>query len=255
MKKFYSFLVALMLLGIPAGMWGQTKADITDVIDNSTTSSYLGNTATTTWANFTITGTSGAEYYIRSMGTKNTSNALQWNANGYLYMTSTCDGYKLKSITITTTTNKSIGVYAQNSAYSAAPSGSALTTLSATSSGATYNFISDYTYLALKGTASSTSITNITIVWEEGSTTPTYNVTYVANGGTGTMTDSNSPYEEGETVTLLTNAFTAPEGQMFDEWLVENADGQSITINNNTFTMPASNVTVTAQWKADPSAT
>lgn len=161
--------------------------DVTDVINNAATSSQLGNTATSSWGNdFDITGTSGAKYYIHSMGTKNTTNALQWNANGYLYMKTAPSGYKLKSVTITTTANKNIGVYAQNNAYSAAPTGSALSTLAATSSGATYTFTSDYTYLALKGTASSTSITSISIVWEEVSgsaaeTTTTINSTGITN--------------------------------------------------------------------------
>ena len=159
-------------------------ADVTDVIDNTATSSQLGNTATSAWVNaFSITGTSGAVYTIRSMGTKNTTNALQFNANGYLYMTTSPSGYKLKSVTITTTANKNIGVYAQNSAYSAAPSGSALSTLAATSSGATYTFTSDYTFLALKGTASSTSITSVSIVWEEVSSSVVETTTTIDDSG------------------------------------------------------------------------
>ena len=85
--------------------------------------------------------------------------------------------------------------------------------------------------------------------------TPTYTVTYDANGGTGTMTDNNSPYEANATVTLLDNALTAPEGMMWNSWLVKDADDNTISVSNNQFTMPASNVTVTAQWVADPNAT
>lgn len=168
-SKLFSRVAAVAILATTyAGT--MLAAEVTDVIDHSATSSSLGNTGTTAWGtNFSITGTSGAEYYIHSMGTKNTTNALQWNANGFLYMTKTPSGYKLKSVTITTTANKNISVYAQNSAYSAAPSGTALHTLAATSSGTTYTFDSDYSYLALKGAASSTSITSISIVWEEAS--------------------------------------------------------------------------------------
>lgn len=168
-SKLFSRVAAVAVL---ATMVSGTvvAAEVIDVIDNSATSSNLGNTGTSAWATeFSITGTSGAVYSIRSMGTKGTTNALQWNANGYLYMTKTPSGYKLKSVTITTTADKNIGIYAQNSAYSAAPSGTALNTLAATSSGATYSFTSDFSYLALKGTASSTSITSISIVWEEAS--------------------------------------------------------------------------------------
>jgi len=148
-------------------------AEVTDVIDHSATSSYLGNAAYSSWVDvFRITGTSGAKYSIRSMGTKGSSNAIQWNANGYLYMTTAPSGYKLKSVTITTTSNKNIDIFAQNSAYTGYPSGTALSTLAATTSGSTYTFGSNYKFLALKGTASSTSISSISIVWEEETADP-----------------------------------------------------------------------------------
>lgn len=202
-KLLNSFrLKATLLVAVLCALFtGTAWAD--DIIDNAATSSNLGNTATSSWAaNFTVTGTSGAQYYIHSMGTKNTSNALQWNANGFLYMTSTCDGYKLKSVTITTTANKNIGIYAQNTAYSAAPSGDALSTLAATSSGATYNFTSEYKFLALKGTASSTSITSIEIVWESNSATATttainvpqnFNTDVYVNTTAGSLTATVTP--------------------------------------------------------------
>ncbi len=86
-----------------------------------------------------------------------------------------------------------------------------------------------------------------------GTPTPTtYTVTYDANGGSGTMTDANSPYEEDDVVTLLTNTFTAPEGKLWNSWLVKDASNNTISVSNNQFTMPASNVTVTAQWVDDP---
>ncbi len=178
MKRKFTFLIAaaLMLLTMMATtgtMWGQT-----DVIDHDATNSNLGNTGTTSWAtNFSITGTSGAIYYIHSMGTKNTTNALQWNTNGFMNMTTTSTGKKLKSVTITTTANKNINLYASNTAFSTStPSGTALATIAATSSGTTYTFNGDYTYLALKGTTSSTSITSISIEWETPSSvaTPTF---------------------------------------------------------------------------------
>lgn len=76
----------------------------------------------------------------------------------------------------------------------------------------------------------------------------TYTVTYAANGGTGSMTDSNSPYVEGDEVTLLSNTFTAPSGKTWNSWSVKDAGNIDVTVTNGKFTMPASNVTVTAQW-------
>lgn len=82
-----------------------------------------------------------------------------------------------------------------------------------------------------------------------GSQTTTYTVTYNSNGGTGMMTDSNSPYAAEETVKLLTNTFTAPTGKFWSSWSVKDATNNTVSVSNNQFTMPASNVTVTAQWE------
>ena len=259
MKKKFTFLMAaLMLLAmfiLPLTGWGQNS----DVIDKDATSSLIGNTGSTTWTTITVNGSvSNAEYKIYTMGTSGTDYAMKWNKNGYLYMTSTYAGHKLKSVTITTTDSKNIGLYAQNSAYSSAPTGTALATIAASSTGTTYSFDSNsnYSFLALKGTTTSTFITNITIEWEStGSAPTTYNVTYAAGDhGSGTMTDPNSPYEEDDEVTLLNNTFEPEEGYLWNSWSVKDANDQNVTVTNGKFTMPASDVTVTAQWAVDPSA-
>jgi uncharacterized repeat protein (TIGR02543 family) len=75
----------------------------------------------------------------------------------------------------------------------------------------------------------------------------TYTVTYNANGGSGTMTDSNSPYVSGSTVTVLNNAFTAPSGKTFSGWNTA-ADGSGTSYDpNDTFNISA-NTTLYAQW-------
>ena len=85
-------------------------------------------------------------------------------------------------------------------------------------------------------------------VTPSGSIPTTYTVTYDAGDGTGTMSDPNSPYEAGAIVTLLTNSFTAPTGYEWSSWDVKDASNNAVTVSNNQFTMPASNVTVTAQY-------
>ena len=161
----------LLLCALIAGSGSAWATETTDVIDNSATSSNLSSTATTTWAtDFTLTGTSGASYYIHSMGTKGGSHALQWNANGYLYATKS--GGTLKSVTVVGN-SKSVKVYAANKAYSAKPTSGELTTLNATSTGATYTFEDDYEFIAINGSASSTQITSITIVWDDGASSST----------------------------------------------------------------------------------
>ena len=137
--------------------------DVTDVINSS--SFDFSGTSAGSWTDKTVTGTSGAEYAIRAMAPDG-SEAFRWNSNGYLVSTKApTSGAKLKSVTVTTTdVNKNIGIYGNNTAYSvAAPSTTSLSTLSATTSGGTYNFTSEYSYIGLKGTASSTYIASISI--------------------------------------------------------------------------------------------
>lgn len=74
-----------------------------------------------------------------------------------------------------------------------------------------------------------------------------YTVTYDSNGGSGTMTDSNSPYASGATVTVLDNTFTAPDGKEFVEWNTK-ADGSGTPYNEgDTFTI-SENTTLYAVW-------
>ena len=104
-------------------------------------------------------------------------------------------------------------------------------------------------------TISSEGATNVTVnVSGSVTTPPTYTVTYNSHGGSGTMTDENSPYLAGVEVTLLENTFTAPEDMIWDSWQVKDASDNDVTVSEGKFTMPASNVTVTAQWVTDPNA-
>ena len=92
-------------------------------------------------------------------------------------------------------------------------------------------------------------IDDITVTETTGAVS-TYTVTYNANGGTGTMTDSNSPYTSGSTVTVLANTFTAPSDMNFSGWnTAANGSGTSYS-PGATFTISA-NTTLYAQWVAD----
>ena len=78
-----------------------------------------------------------------------------------------------------------------------------------------------------------------------------YTVSYACGAhGSGSPTDSNSPYLPNATVTTLaSSACTADTGYNFSAWNCGNSvnSGNNITAGN-TFSMPASNVTCTAQW-------
>lgn len=142
------------------------KAGKSDVIDNAATttaSSTMSTTATTSWVeNFDLTGNSGAVYTIHSMGVKGTTNALQWNKNGWLYCKTSAG--VIKSITIIGA-EKKINIFASNAAFSGEPTGGALKQITASSSGTKYEFESEYQYLALHGAESSTTIASIVIEW------------------------------------------------------------------------------------------
>ena len=81
----------------------------------------------------------------------------------------------------------------------------------------------------------------------------TYTVTYDKNdvGATGTMTDSNSPYASGATVTVLDNEFTAPSGKIFDHWDTADDDSGTDYDPDDTFTI-SGNTTLYAQWTDAP---
>ncbi len=76
----------------------------------------------------------------------------------------------------------------------------------------------------------------------------TYQVTYHSNGGSGSMTDSNSPYANGASVTVLANTFTAPSGKVFDGWnTAANGSGTDYAAGA-TFTITA-DTNLYAKWK------
>jgi hypothetical protein len=78
-------------------------------------------------------------------------------------------------------------------------------------------------------------VTKIEIYKKSETPTPTYTVSFDANGGTGTMANvtTASPY------TLPNCGFTAPEGKEFDYWAVDGDEGMyepgdSYTLTGNT---------------------
>lgn len=75
----------------------------------------------------------------------------------------------------------------------------------------------------------------------------TFTVTYNSNGGSGTITDSNSPYDSGATVTVKSNSFTAPTGKEFNHWDTKDDDTGTDYAPAATFTISA-NTTLYAQW-------
>ena len=83
-----------------------------------------------------------------------------------------------------------------------------------------------------------------------------YTVSFVAgdsnNNGTGTVATGSTAAltgTYGETVTLPSSTFTAPDGYHFDKWSCNNSVGNKTA--GATFVMSTANITCTAQWVAN----
>ncbi|MCQ2568192.1 MAG: InlB B-repeat-containing protein, partial [Alphaproteobacteria bacterium] len=75
-----------------------------------------------------------------------------------------------------------------------------------------------------------------------------YTVSFVpGNGGASGNMSSQTGKHIGDTITLPANGFTAPSGYVFNGWSCDNGIGNKAA--NEQFTMPAANVTCTAQWR------
>lgn len=73
-------------------------------------------------------------------------------------------------------------------------------------------------------------------------------VTYNANGGTGEMTDSNSPYNAGDSVTTMNSTFTAPDGKVWVAWNTK-ADRTGIMYDQSDVFQIYANTTLYAVWE------
>lgn len=246
-----SALIKLMLVvAIVAGgkvAWGQTT--VTDVLNQDFTG-VTGSTYTD-WSG--KTSNSSAVYAGQCAG-QNSSIQLRTKNNNSGIITTTSGG-KIKKVSVVweshTTNNRELQIYGKNTAYSSASDlynastqGTLLGTIVyGTSTELTIS--GDYTYIGLRSADGAMYLTSISIDWEINSSN--YSVLYDANGGTGTMTDSNSPYASGARVTVLANTFTAPDGMDFNGWNTA-ADGSGTYYDaGDTFSI-TENTTLYAQW-------
>ena len=227
--KFTKIMAAVALLvglTIPMGVWGQTRAEGDTHEFEQSLEQLLNNNASI--SSITIP--------VQSYSVKKVTISYRYN----------------KTIQNAVTMEVTVGGTSWGTKYSTG-TGSNYTTVDFEGTSATGAIVISFTNNTGSGTGHGTFyVNNVTLTEGPGGSFPTtYTVTYNANGGTGTMTDPNSPYEEGDEVTLLDNTFVAPEGMMWNSWLVKDAGNNTISVTNNHFTMPASNVTVTAQWVED----
>ena len=211
MKRRFTILSAalalLVSLAIPMRVWADTFT-----YDFSTGGTYNSTSpATNTWVTdyFTI---------LQEKGTSNTNVANYLTAPRW---------YQNHIITITPTANITISSIVINCNSTNHGQPISASTGSVTSSGNNSTWTGSITASAplvlTMGKQCRPVSLNVTYTTSGGGTS-TYTVTYNANGGTGTMTDSNSPYTAGATVTVMENAFTR-DGFTFEKWNTA-ADGQ-----------------------------
>ena len=84
---------------------------------------------------------------------------------------------------------------------------------------------------------------------EEDEVVTKYTVTYNAGGATGEVPVDDNEYTKGAQVYLKSATGLTKEGYDYKGWKVTDEGGNEIAVSSNQFNMPASNVTVTAQWE------
>ena len=237
-NAFLILLVFLFSLGV-GNVWGtETPYTLTDI---STPTSASTDGFTFTFA-------------------KNSGNDPAWNAgnsearvyvNGYFTIS-----HSSATITKIVYTLKQNQGGSSNKAYPTGYSFDATNTSTAsftvgTSTSITWEGSASSVQLTVNGAKGNYGFKSVTITYSSGGGS-TYSVTYNKNnaGASGTMTDTNSPYASGATVTVLDNSFTAPTGYTFDHWNTANDDSGESYDPDDTFTISA-NTTLYAQWKSD----
>jgi len=256
-QSMKSTLLVTFLLFTCVSVWG----DKTDAINRTTISSW----STSYSVHDGIDGSlSDAVYQVYAMkSTKNTGYnggdiqlRVGTSTKQGAYVVSTMSGGNIKSISIewadvsggSSMSNTAVDVYGSNTAftgtdyYTNIQNGTKLGSISA-SGNAPLNVTGNYKYVGVVPTGPC-YISSISFTWATGPST--YELSYAAGEGSGTGPAKVSDLEEGAEVILASNTFTAPSSKKFAGW----NDGTSTYNAGAQYTMPASNVTMTAQWSA-----
>lgn len=194
--------------------------------DFNTTSYDANNNEKHTTAVCTSDANLTMEVYWTSNQVMKNGSDMQWQKNkGYIY--NSTDLGTIESVTV----NSSAGSFTTRYGTSEQPSSG--------SAGTGKGFFKTSVGNA---TGKSTSVV-VTFTITEGAG---YTLSYDANGGTGTMTDDNSPYEENASVTVLDNTFTREGYEFVNFNTAANGSGQDYD-EGDTFNIN-SNTTLFAQW-------
>lgn len=92
------------------------------------------------------------------------------------------------------------------------------------------------------------TLSNDLTLFAQWRTPVTVTISYDANEGSGSM-DADAEQVEGSTYTIKANEFER-DGYLFAGWKAYDAGENELTITNGKFTVPATDVTVKAQWQS-----
>lgn len=233
MKQFRLLLTILTLLTVGSmNTWAETLTISGESSGHNApwSTSYRSGTGTSTTS-------AGSTIGITYTQTARMSTAIQIKAgvsNGF-YSTTFPANSVITSIAITSKTN-SVTLYVSKDGKS----WGAGTTISKTTT-KTYSAADGYLYFKVNATSKYAQITSITVTYETGGSTPTYTVTYDANGG------AVSPASDSYTNTPINLPIPTIEGcYLFDGWYTAKTGGTKV---QSPYT-PTANITLYAQWTA-----
>ncbi len=259
MKRKITFLsAALMLLAflaVPLGMWGQTRTEVTDVLNRALTG--VTGTSYSSWSG--KTSNSDAVYAGQSAGGNESIQLRSSNNNSGIV--TTASGGMVTKVVVTwhssTQSGRTLNVYGKNSAYSAATdlygnyAGTLLGTIvCGTSTELTIE--DEYEYIGMRSASGAMYLSEIQITWSDGAgvTSPSISasnveIAYDATEGAIGYTINNPV--EGGVLTANTDA----------EWLTIGTIGETVpftcTMNDDGERMAT--VTLTYTYDTDQTVT
>lgn len=234
------------------------------VTDNITLTTTGVSSGSTTYSNWTATGTSGAAYAGNSAGG---NAAIQMRSNNSTSgIVTTTSGGTASNVTVTWLTNdgnnnRTVNVYGKNTAYSAASDLYNTSTQGTLLGSATYGTSTSitvsgsYTYIGLRSNSGALYLTNVAVTWGgSGGTTEyvtecaaaaTYTITWNATQNGGTCSTTTSTVTAGDAVGTLPSA--TKDCYTLKGWYTTATGNTQVT----TSTVPTGNVTYYAQFTQD----
>ena len=257
-KRFTILIAALMLLTMisqPTRLWGQERA--TDAYKktkfNSTNNSQGVQDYTSSWYNTTnsfrvdiqnANNNNNGWNYIK-MGRKGSASTGTIITNASIDKPVSSVSIRISALTASKITSITLYTKTANSSWSSAGTFTKGTGLQSVNIQSPTKDL----YYKIEAVCTSGSSNGLLTIDSVLYNVETFTVTYNNNGGSGEMTDTNSPYWTGSTVTTLANGFTPPSGFTFSGWNTASDGSGTGYAAGATFTI-SGNTTLYAQWSS-----